>query len=729
MSSVLISSLPNILSSGYTNDDLLVIVGYSGNPVGVTYHTPLTSFTQYVSAHTATLTGASLSNGVLTIKTPVGNFSVPGLYDIYVTGGTYNVLNDTATFTNTTGGTFSVTGFTGATLPAGVNEDVQFNNNGFFGAASLKYRPSTSSTWNRGANNISSNTVFGEDAMRSTTGSGNTVYGYQSYYTSGSTGSYNTSIGYQSLYSNVSGNSNTAIGYKTQYSSSGSSNTSVGYNSLYSNTTGSWNTTVGSNSLSANTIGSYNIAIGYQSLNSNTTGSTNFALGYQSLYRSNSDNNFAIGYQSLYSFTSTTSNSNLAVGNSAMYSFLGDNSTSNLAVGGNALYSLINNSSGNTAVGYSSLQYPTTNLYNNTAVGINTGQYLNNGSSGNTFFGVNAGRNVSGNTNVIFGTYIGGCSITGDTNTFIGAYIGAINGYGNQNIAIGGGLSNGFNNVDGLISIGTLSMNNTPSGSGNIGIGASTLRYVTSGQGNTSIGDAASPYLTTGSSNTALGAYTLGFGLGSYAASTGSTLYSNNTAIGYRSLSNFYSGNSNTAIGYYSGNYLQKVSGATVIGAFDILTYTGLTAGTNVTLIGYNAVPPTSAYNSSDYIVLGNTSVTTIYGAVNLTTLSDRRDKKNIESLNIGIDFVDKLRPVTFEWDMRDGGKVGSKSSGFIAQEVSDVEKESGMSDYLNIVDTTDENRYLMTPGNLLPVLVKAIQDLSKEQKELEVILKGLENK
>ena len=140
-------------------------------------------------------------------------------------------------------------------------------------------------------------------------------------------------------------------------------------------------------------------------------------------------------------------------------------------------------------------------------------------------------------------------------------------------------------------------------------------------------------------------------------------------------------------------------------------------------------IPPTSGYNTNNYVVLGNSSVATIYAAVNLTTLSDKRDKKNIESLNVGMDFVEKLRPVTFEWNMRDGGKVGVKSSGFIAQEVSEIENLTGQKDYLNLVDTNDPEKYLFTPGNLLPILVKAIQDLSKEQKELEEILKGLENK
>lgn len=52
------------------------------------------------------------TNGTLT---PILNISGTSLIELYVTGGTYS--NGTATFTNTTGGTFNVTGFyNGATV-------------------------------------------------------------------------------------------------------------------------------------------------------------------------------------------------------------------------------------------------------------------------------------------------------------------------------------------------------------------------------------------------------------------------------------------------------------------------------------------------------------------------------------------------------------------------------------------------------------------------------------
>ena len=61
------------------------------------------------------MTGGTYSGGTTTFTNNTGGtFSVSGYYtggtDVFVTGGTYTA--GTATFTNNTGGTFSVSGFT-----------------------------------------------------------------------------------------------------------------------------------------------------------------------------------------------------------------------------------------------------------------------------------------------------------------------------------------------------------------------------------------------------------------------------------------------------------------------------------------------------------------------------------------------------------------------------------------------------------------------------------------
>ena len=37
-----------------------------------------------------------------------------------------------------------------------------------------------------------------------------------------------------------------------------------------------------------------------------------------------------------------------------------------------------------------------------------------------------------------------------------------------------------------------------------------------------------------------------------------------------------------------------------------------------------------------------------------ISTLSDRRDKTNIVDLDIGLDLIEKLRPVVYTWDKRE---------------------------------------------------------------------------
>jgi hypothetical protein len=103
-----------------------------------------------------------------------------------------------------------------------------------------------------------------------------------------------------------------------------------------------------------------------------------------------------------------------------------------------------------------------------------------------------------------------------------------------------------------------------------------------------------------------------------------------------------------------------------------------------------------------------------------ITSLSDRRDKAEITSISEGIDFVKKLNPVTFTWNTRDNAKVGIKSAGFIAQELLALQKGSSIGDNLDLVSEENPEKLEARYGNLLPVIVKAIQELS-EQKDQEI--------
>jgi len=102
-------------------------------------------------------------------------------------------------------------------------------------------------------------------------------------------------------------------------------------------------------------------------------------------------------------------------------------------------------------------------------------------------------------------------------------------------------------------------------------------------------------------------------------------------------------------------------SNNTVVGAKAAI---GTDLGFNNTLIGANtnvsqnglfncvALGESSACTASNQVRFGNTSTTSIGGVVGYTNLSDGRFKKNIQEKVKGIDFIMKLRPVTYQLDI-----------------------------------------------------------------------------
>jgi hypothetical protein len=187
-------------------------------------------------------------------------------------------------------------------------------------------------------------------------------------------------------------------------------------------------------------------------------------------------------------------------------------------------------------------------------------------------------------------------------------------------------------------------------------------------------------------------------------------------------------------IGTESGKVLNDCSGSVMIGyQSGILATTSLfntfigsnsgsnlTSGVNNTAIGYNALPATAT--SSNSVTLGNSSVTTLRCAVtSITSLSDARDKKDVVELRAGLDFVKGLRPVEFVWDDRDeNGKHDINDFGFIAQELKSAQEEAEMADVLKLVYDENPEKLEASYGKLIPILVKAIQELAAKVELLE---------
>jgi len=503
--------------------------------------------------------------------------------------------------------------------------------------------------------------IHGARAGRGAGGiAGNTAFG-ASALNSNTTGSLNTAVGVQALNLNTIGVENTAVGnIALQNNTTGSSNTAVGYRSLNFNITGSSNTAVGDTALYANT-GSSNTAVGNFALANNSSGAENTAVGNQAMNDSSTGgSNVGIGSIALRS--NTTGGSNTAVGSSALRA--NTIGSSNTAVGQGALDASTTVSE-LTAVGASALRTNTTGTLN-TAVGFEALR-LNTIGASNTGVGYKALRaNTTGFQNTAMGSGALQLTTTGTNNTAVGFNALQLNTVGTSNTAVGAS---------------SLDANTT--GTGNTAVGNQALGANTVGGSNTAVGNNALVSNTDGTSNVAVGSSALFFN------STGI----NSTAVGASALGAHTTGNSNTAVGTSALNTT--------------------TTGANNTGIGNGAVAVSATTSNS--ITLGNSSIASLRCQVTtITSLSDVRDKTNIVDIPAGLSFVQALRPVSFDWNMRDGAKIGVREFGFIAQELQEAQATTGIT-VPNLVMDENPEKIEASVGTLLPILVKAIQELKAE--------------
>jgi hypothetical protein len=270
-------------------------------------------------------------------------------------------------------------------------------------------------------------------------------------------------------------------------------------------------------------------------------------------------------------------------------------------------------------------------------------------------------------------------------NTAIGSYS-QFDTYGNKNT-----------------SLGTFSLSKLNEGYNNTSIGAYSNTQNNLTQNNI---ESISIY-SGGNNNTSIGANALSYPEPDYQYEYGSRKYNSfnkNTVIGAYSLSGLSAdrpypmpvvSNGNTAIGYKAGSTLE--------------------IGSNNIIIGDSAQASTTT--TDNQITLGNSRISSLRAQVtSITALSDRRDKTDIIALGEGLSFLKKLNPVSFTWNTRDKAKVGIKSAGFIAQELLALQKESKIGDNLDLVSQDNPDKLEARYGNLLPVIVKAIQEESAEK-------------
>ena len=123
--------------------------------------------------------------------------------------------------------------------------------------------------------------------------------------------------------------------------------------------------------------------------------------------------------------------------------------------------------------------------------------------------------------------------------------------------------------------------------------------------------------------------------------------------------------------------------------------------------LGYGA-----SVNASNKVVVGNTAVLSIGGQVGWTTYSDKRLKTDIRPSELGLEFIQKLNPVTYEYTAE--GQKGIRYNGLIAQEV-----DAAANGQFSGVDKNGEYMGIRYAELTVP-LVKAVQEMSSENIELK---------
>lgn len=483
----------------------------------------------------------------------------------------------------------------------------------------------------------------------------------------------------------------------------GSTNTALGINTLTSNT-GSFNTAVGYAAMDNNTTADFNTASGYSALRYNTTGAYNTASGYSAL-RYNTTGSYNTSYGTNALTGNTTGSFNTSVG----YSAMNNNTTGayNVAIG---RYALINNS-----VGYSNVAIGVSALYDNTdrsnMVAIGDSALYNNGSSAS--FSYQAIANTAVGSKALY------ANTTGYNNTATGFNALYANTSGNRNTATGYNAL--FSNISGYQNTanGAFALIDNTTGYNNAAFGYYTLYKNTTGYQNVATG------------NSALGSNTTGY---------------NNTANGQGALQGNTTGDYNIAMGFGTGNYNDNNTYCTFLG--NDADQAVSTDFTNSMALGNAA-----RISASNQVRIGNSSISSIGGYENWTNISDSRAKKNIKENVPGLQFINKLKPVTYNIDVtgvrnflkeeagNEQSEHESKNSsdenraliekgikekekilhtGFLAQEVEKAAKEIGY-DFSGVdVPKNESDYYGLRYAEFVVPLVKAVQELSGENEKLK---------
>ena len=141
---------------------------------------------------------------------------------------------------------------------------------------------------------------------------------------------------------------------------------------------------------------------------------------------------------------------------------------------------------------------------------------------------------------------------------------------------------------------------------------------------------------------------------------------------------------------------------------------------------------------SAGYTTLGKSTsdIRAAHGNVTWATVSDQRYKKDIVDSTAGLSFINALQPRTFKYktlgelpeafsayeaDSTEVFKNSDTNHGFIAQEIkAAIDADSSIADGFRLWDDRDDGSQEVAEAALIPILVKAIQELTARITTLE---------
>jgi hypothetical protein len=467
-----------------------------------------------------------------------------------------------------------------------------------------------------------------------------------------------------------------------------SSNTGIGTNSLKALTGGQLTVALGYESMAVTTAtGSRNIAIGYRAANSTATNagtSDNIFVGANSgtLLGASAAGNISIGSNSANTFA--TGSCNTVVGTSGAQALT--SGSNNVAIGAGVQLATATGSC-QLAIGFTAIDNwltgdntkaikPGAGIIDCAASTGTAGQVLMSNGSNAICWGAAGGASAA--TPAAIGTVFGCMPV--NTCCITAAGFGALSALTTACgvTAFGANAGKSITGMFNATFIGANAGCSATTGGNFIAIGSNTGCSITTALANVLVGNNVGRSITSGSSNTALGNGAM------FNATTGS----NNLVLGGGAGNSMSSGGGNIVLGYAD-------AGGSVAPVFSITT-------------------------ENNRVVMGTTSVTNAYIQVAWTAVSDARDKTNVTALPVGLDFVNQLNPVSYQFkESREvDAPYGPVRYGFLAQEVLSAEGENPV-----IVDTEDPEKLKMTHDHLNAVLVKAIQELSAKVEALEAKL------